>query len=239
MKNSVAGNTSTVDMTETISISLPDSDKHTAYIELSNKCREFYQARMKSAKLLKEKLSSNINRTNRKKNSLDTAMETLRTEMSSLMDQDLSLMKQLLTLNETIEELKWQQRHYHSRSSIADSSCDLNNSDCSVSETDMYESENESLQKYPTSSALSLHSWLSKTNNSEEHNCESDENTLQVKSGSNNNRCDTHKTNPVFTSRMFIEGEYIVRCNIKECFEEHNSFDSGIYEPLEAKEITV
>ncbi|KAK3609750.1 hypothetical protein CHS0354_029199 [Potamilus streckersoni] len=239
MKRSVEGNNSTVDMTERISISMPDLDKHTAYIELSNKCREFYQARMKSAEVMKEKLNSNINRTNGKKNSIDTAMETLRAEMSSLMDQDLSLMKQLLTLNETIEELKWQQRHYHSRSSIAESSCDLTNSDWSVSETDMYESENDSLQKYPTPSALSLHSWLSKRENSEEHQCESDEKTVQVKSCSNNNQCDTYKGHPLVTSRKFIEAEFLVRCNIKECFEENNSFDSGIYESARAKEITV
>ena len=66
------------------------------------------------------------------------------------MDQDLSLMKQLLTLNEAIEDIKWQRNYYSSQSSMAASSCDLNESDWSVSETDMFGSESDDLDKQTT-----------------------------------------------------------------------------------------
>ena len=69
---------------------------------------------------------------------------------AGLMDQDLSLMKQLLTLNEAIEDIKWQRNYYSSQSSMAASSCDLNESDWSVSETDMFGSESDDLDKQTT-----------------------------------------------------------------------------------------
>lgn len=109
-------------------------DKYTAGIELSNKCREFYQKRMEIADNVKQRLSP-VPRNEKKKSSLDIAMEKLGSEMASLMDQDLSLMKQLLTLNEAIEDLKWQSRN-NSRS-FSTSSCDLSGSDLSVSDTEM------------------------------------------------------------------------------------------------------
>lgn len=109
-------------------------DKYTAGIELSNKCRQFYQKRMETAEDVKQRLSP-ILKKERKKSTLDVAMEKLSNEMASLMDQDLSLMKQLLTLNEAIEDLKWQSRN-NSRS-FSTSSCDISGSDLSVSDTEM------------------------------------------------------------------------------------------------------
>lgn len=65
------------------------ADKYTDSIELSNACREFYQSRLKSAQTLKEKWGSdrkvvNISDSNgneKKKSSIDIAMEKLRSEM--------------------------------------------------------------------------------------------------------------------------------------------------------------
>lgn len=109
-------------------------DKYTAGIELSNKCRQFYQKRMETAEDVKQRFSP-ILKKERKKSTLDVAMEKLGNEMASLMDQDLSLMKQLLTLNEAVEDLKWQSRN-NSRS-FSTSSCDISGSDLSVSDTEM------------------------------------------------------------------------------------------------------
>ncbi|CAG5127445.1 unnamed protein product [Candidula unifasciata] len=133
-------------------IEVNSNDKYTAAIELSNKCREFYQSRLQTANSMKSRwynssarqhdqvtcsnsslsnsssssLSSDVDDTTRgnrrQRHRIDEAMEKLRKEMVSLMDQDLSLMKQLLTLNETIEDLKWQQQYYSYSTSWASSS---------------------------------------------------------------------------------------------------------------------
>lgn len=134
-------------------------DKYTAAIELSNACRQFYQARVEAANCIKSRWQMHAHSTRcndndrpaeenskttperRHRNSIDEAMEKLRTEMTSLMDQDLSLMKQLLTLNETIEDLKWQRRYYYSRSSLQDSSADLASSLSDMSESEDDEDE--------------------------------------------------------------------------------------------------
>ncbi|XP_059151635.1 uncharacterized protein LOC131937915 [Physella acuta] len=147
---------------------LDASDKYTAAIELSNRCREFYNSRVVVANSMKTRWRDSLSDTSssssssaassptssssslsqgsddsrssrRQRSGVDLAMEKLRAEMVSLMDQDLSLMKQLLTLNETIEELKWQ-RQYYSCSSL--SSRDVG-SNWSVSDTEMYESDDD------------------------------------------------------------------------------------------------
>lgn len=57
-------------------------DKHTEYIELSNKCREFYNKRIESADTIKQRLSPTPAADRlRKKNSLDAAFEKLGQEM--------------------------------------------------------------------------------------------------------------------------------------------------------------
>lgn len=135
------------------------SDKYTGSIDLSNACRQFYHSRKRAAEVVKEKLaSSGRQRTTKKKTSIDVAMETLRNEMTGLMDQDLSLMEQLLTLNEAIEDIKWQRNYYSSQSSMAASSCDLNESDWSVSETDMYRSKSDDLDKQTTVTSVTTQS---------------------------------------------------------------------------------
>ncbi|XP_067662900.1 uncharacterized protein [Haliotis asinina] len=140
------------------------ADKYTDSIELSNACREFYQSRLKSAQSLKEKWGSdrrtvNISDSNgneKKKSSIDIAMEKLRSEMASLMDQDLSLMKQLLTLNEEIEELKWRRRYCWSKSSFLNSSCDVTSTDWSQSDMSITKLGEDLPPKYPSPSSLSL-----------------------------------------------------------------------------------
>lgn len=58
-------------------------DKYTAGIELSNKCREFYHKRMETAETMKQRLSP-LPQKERRKSSLDNAMEKLSSEMVSL-----------------------------------------------------------------------------------------------------------------------------------------------------------
>ncbi|KAK6990025.1 hypothetical protein BgiMline_013296 [Biomphalaria glabrata] len=148
------------------------SDKYTAAIELSNKCRDFYKSRVEAANIMKSKWRHSVsdsesasssastsptsstssisqsqedeNVSRGHKSGVDAAMERLRAEMVSLIDQDLSLMKQLLTLNETIEELKWQRQYYSCSTSCTSlSNSKLLESNWSVSDTEMYEAEDD------------------------------------------------------------------------------------------------
>lgn len=199
-------------------------DKYMDSIDLSNACREFYQTRKRAAEEVKEKLAnSGRNRSSKKKTSIDVAMETLRNEMASLMDQDLSLMKQLLTLNETIEDLKWQKKN-HSQSSFPTSSCDLSESDWSVSETDMYDSENEALRKFPTSSPISVDKM--------EHNSK-----LKDSDAHEISTTDFFKRPPMATTSLTEEFELYLAG--RYCSSEQNSFDSGIHEALVREPISV
>jgi septum formation topological specificity factor MinE len=59
-------------------------DKYTAGIELSNKCRQFYQKRMETAEDVKQRFSP-ILKKERKKSTLDVAMEKLGNEMVSIL----------------------------------------------------------------------------------------------------------------------------------------------------------
>lgn len=202
-------------------------DKYMDSIDLSNACREFYQTRKRAAEVVKEKLAnSGRQRTCKKTTSIDVAMETLRTEMASLMDQDLSLMKQLLTLNETIEELKWQKKYYHSQSSVPNSSCDLSGSDLSISETDMYDSENEATRKYSTSSPVSL----------KEHGNKRDMHINEENNEFEKSQTDLFDCPSIDTTILTEEFQRFLAGN---CHGEHNSFDSGIHEPTVRKQILV
>nr|XP_022317690.1 uncharacterized protein LOC111120928 [Crassostrea virginica] len=123
-------------------LSVPD-DHYSAAIDFSNACREFYINRVRATESFKEQMkeeekSKHERPLQRKRSSIDIAMETLRKEMASLMDQDLCLMKQLLTLNETIEDIKTRRWYSDSQNSLKASSVDLGASDASLSETDMY-----------------------------------------------------------------------------------------------------
>ncbi|XP_062619580.1 uncharacterized protein LOC134281129 [Saccostrea cucullata] len=123
-------------------LSVPD-DHYSAAIDFSNACREFYINRKKATESFKEQMkeeekSKQEKVLQRKRSSIDVAMETLRKEMASLMDQDLCLMKQLLTLNETIEDIKTRRWYSASQNSLQASSVNLRGSDDSLSETDMY-----------------------------------------------------------------------------------------------------
>lgn len=145
------------------------------------------------------------------------------------MDQDLSLMKQLLTLNEAIEDLKWQKKYYHSQSSVPGSSCDLSTSDWSVSETDMYESENEALRKYPTSSPVSVLGLQSKRKLCTEiHDLET--NALD------NSETELFRRPLIDTTSLTNELELFLAG--KCCHEEQNSFDSGIHDAIVREQIT-
>lgn len=229
------------------------SDKYTDSIDLSNACREFYQSRKRAAEVVKEKLaSSGRQRTTKKKTSIDVAMETLRNEMTGLMDQDLSLMKQLLTLNEAIEDLKWQRNYYCSQSSIAASSCDLNESDWSVSETDMYESESEDLTKHTTITSVTQSDVTRRQNSRTADDTERDY-LLSAASEINGNSTDCQAvTSLSIKNQTFVvtketrdylglpvELELFLNGNPKHCHEELNSFDSGINERVLRKQITV
>ncbi|XP_045160465.2 uncharacterized protein LOC123525467 [Mercenaria mercenaria] len=209
-------------------------DKYMDSIDLSNACREFYQTRKRAAEVVKEKLAnSGRPRTCRKTTSIDVAMETLRTEMASLMDQDLSLMKQLLTLNETIEDLKWQKKYYHSQSSLPDSSCDLSRSDLSISDTDMYESENEVLRKYPTSSPVSVHSVKDIESR---RSCRAEIADLESDSFEKS-QIDLYECPSIDTTLLTEDFQRFLVGSC--CHEEQNSFDSGIHEPAIRKQIPV
>ncbi|KAL4237140.1 hypothetical protein ACF0H5_005520 [Mactra antiquata] len=125
------------------------ADDYTASIELSNACREFYRNRVQATEHFKQSMScrnNNVNE-NKKRTTIDDAMDKLRSEMASLMDQDLSLMKQLLTLNEAIEDLKTKRLYHVSKDSLRASSQELHASDWSVSETDMYETDDDEMEK--------------------------------------------------------------------------------------------
>ncbi|KAL4237139.1 hypothetical protein ACF0H5_005519 [Mactra antiquata] len=194
-------------------------DKYDESIDLSNACREFYQSRKRAAEVVKEKLAnSGRTRTTKKKTSIDIAMETLRSEMASLMDQDLSLMKQLLTLNETIEDLKWQKKYYHSQSSVPGSSCDLSGSDLSISDTDMYDSENEIFPAKTTSSPITMET-RDRTDCTESLNKESNNNILEDKFSKLS-----------FDTSLSLTEEFELYLAGKTCHTEQNSFDSGIHD---------
>lgn len=204
-------------------------DKYMDSIDLSNACREFYQTRKRAAEVVKEKLAnSGRPRTCKKTTSIDVAMETLRTEMASLMDQDLSLMKQLLTLNETIEDLKWQKKYYHSQSSLPDSSCDLTRSDLSISDTDMYDSENEALRKFPTSSPVS--------DIESRQSCRAEMDDLEH-DRFEKSQIELYERPSIDTTLLTEEFERFLAGSC--CHEEQNSFDSGIHEPTVRKQIPV
>ncbi|KAK7101076.1 uncharacterized protein [Littorina saxatilis] len=156
-------------------------------IDLNNACRAFYQARLQSARALRERWepsqsrvsghagettalergddgerdTSDKNDNSRKKSSIDVAMATLHQEMTSLMEQDLSLMKQLLTLNEEIEELKWRRRYCWSRTSMASSGDVDSSSLASFTSSDAslgwWRESGDLPPKYPGISSLSLH----------------------------------------------------------------------------------
>lgn len=133
------------------SLCVPD-DHYTAAIDFSNACREFYINRVRATESFKEQMkedekSKEQKPLQRKRSSIDIAMETLRKEMASLMDQDLCLMKQLLTLNETIEDIKTRRWYSDSQNSLKASSVDLGGSEDSLSETDMYAPDEGVLDK--------------------------------------------------------------------------------------------
>ncbi|XP_076079538.1 uncharacterized protein LOC143049730 [Mytilus galloprovincialis] len=183
------------------------NDKYTAGIELSNKCREFYHKRMETAENVKQRLSP-VPGKERKRSSIDTAMEKLGNEMASLMDQDLSLMKQLLTLNEAIEDLKWRSRN-NSRT-LSTSSCDLSESDISLSDTDMvFQSEDEEVN----------------TNSSENHKCDS----LETKCDSQTFQLDNSKVlnNQINDDKMWTTGNLLEEVSHK-LLDLDGSCDSGI-----------
>lgn len=144
------------------------------------------------------------------------------------MDQDLSLMKQLLTLNETIEDLKWQKKYYHSQSSLPDSSCDLSRSDLSISDTDMYDSENEVLRKLPTSSPVS--------DIESRRSCRPEINDLENDSFEKS-QIDLYERPSIDTTLLTEEFQRFLAGNC--CHGEQNSFDSGIHEPTVRKQIPV
>lgn len=134
------------------------------------------------------------------------------------MDQDLSLMKQLLTLNETIEDLKWQKKYYHSQSSVPGSSCDLSASDLSISDTDMYDSENEVFRKHPTSSPISVQA-------KEDKNC-----SESLSKESNNNTVEDFSKLSFDTTSLSLTEEFELYLAGKSCHTEQHSFDSGIHD---------
>lgn len=244
-------------------------DKYTASIELSNACREFYRSRIKAAEVARKRVesdasdetgsdsaegsstsasssssslssSSSSSDSNRKKTTIDVAMEQLRREMASLMDQDLSLMKQLLILNEAIEDLKVQRGYLSSRGSLPSSSCDLSESQWSVSETEMFEeSENELANKYPSPSTLSLDG-ESKTKATSDFDDIINEATeklcitkklFEKKSTSSTQPGNAKKgqTAAVLDSNknMYVDSEFSSSKRVRH--EEQNSFDSGIH----------
>lgn len=236
-------------------------DKYTASIELSNACREFYRSRIKAAEVARKRLqsdasdetgsdsaegtssssslSSSSSESNRKKTTIDVAMEQLRREMASLMDQDLSLMKQLLILNEAIEDLKVQRGYLSSRGSLPSSSCDLSESQWSVSETEMFESENELTNKYPSPSTLSLNN-EDKTkitsdfddiiNEANEKLCITKK-LFDKKSTPSSQVTGDKKNNAILDNNknIFVENDF--NASKRARHEEQNSFDSGIHEP--------
>ncbi|KAL4235900.1 hypothetical protein ACF0H5_004290 [Mactra antiquata] len=117
-------------------------DPHTAAIDLSNNCRQFYFNHLKSAEAIKQSVRAAKHNRAREKmegrpgSSLDNAMDRLRSEMADLMDQDLSLMSQLLKLNDKIEEVKSHVLYRKNNETCSQSSCYLSNSEISDSEID-------------------------------------------------------------------------------------------------------
>lgn len=144
------------------------------------------------------------------------------------MDQDLSLMEQLLTLNETIEELKWQKKYYHSQSSVPNSSCDLSASDLSISYTDMDEYENEAPEKFSTSSPVSSRGLKRDLNTGSDD---------VVSDRLEQSQTDLFDRPTIDTTILTEEFQRLLAGNC--CQEEQNSFDSGIHEPTIRKQILV
>ncbi|KAL5022562.1 hypothetical protein ScPMuIL_001717 [Solemya velum] len=226
------------------------TDQYTAFIELSNRCREFYRTRLHAAELAKQKINtendtnsisdSSVTTDGGKKTSLDHAMDKLRKEMVSLMDQDLSLMKQLLTLNEAIEDLKFRRNNYYSRSSIQGSSCEFSESDWSVSGSDIHEHGLEPKWKYPASPRVSRQPRFGRHSGSGNIAEWPEDNLHHTRL---NNLRYTHtgtlsSTPSTLDSKKPKEPEIIVN-NTTERTGEQNSFDSGIDEPSAANESNV
>ncbi|XP_060559554.1 extracellular matrix-binding protein ebh-like [Ruditapes philippinarum] len=133
-------NESTFDLSRSYR-SLSMKDPHSAAIDLSNNCRQFYFNHMKAAEAIKQSVRSAkhtraIEKMEGKPSSrIDNAMDRLRSEMADLMDQDLSLMSQLLKLNDKIEEVKTHVAYRQQRESFtSQSSCYLSGSEMSDSE---------------------------------------------------------------------------------------------------------
>lgn len=202
-------------------------DRHTEYIELSNKCREFYKKRIESADTIKQRLSPTPTADRlRKKNSLDVAFEKLGKEMSSLMDQDLSLMKQLLTLNESIEELKFKRR-YSCESVPQDSQESLNGSDWSVSETDIFNSDDDLYEKCKNPSMRSLSSRL---------NLNEDIENMNYKMESSLSLSKQHTKLNSSCSNLKFENPDILINGHSLCLddEEQSAYDSGVDSGLDS-----
>ncbi|XP_045158891.2 dentin sialophosphoprotein-like [Mercenaria mercenaria] len=133
-------NESTYDLSRSYR-SLSMKDPHTAAIDLSNNCRQFYFNHQKAAEAIKQSVRSAkhtraIEKMEGKPSSrIDNAMDRLRSEMADLMDQDLSLMSQLLKLNDKIEEVKTHVAYRQQQQSFnSQSSCYLSGSEMSDSE---------------------------------------------------------------------------------------------------------
>ncbi|KAJ8305568.1 hypothetical protein KUTeg_016113 [Tegillarca granosa] len=212
-------------------------DRHTEYIELSNKCREFYKKRIESADTIKQRLSPTPTADRlRKKNSLDIIINNGKNweksvrlyslDFSSLMDQDLSLMKQLLTLNESIEELKFKRR-YSCESVPQDSQESLNGSDWSVSETDIFNSDDDLYEKCKNPSMRSLSSRL---------NLNEDIENMNYKMESSLSLSKQHTKLNSSCSNLKFENPDILINGHSLCLddEEQSAYDSGVDSGLDS-----